>query len=195
MKQLFLILFFAGWGCNAQSPILPIQGSGTRSKVGAYYKDVDNLFSKFEGSWKYTNGNESFTITLQKKTSYYEPEDQNYIDIIIGEYKYIDNNGVTTVNTLPNLTISDLTPYQNNIAGMVIMDRSLPINSRRLQLTFTDPERSYLNQSIRIRYIPAQGDSPEKIELTWIGDSSAVSDDTSPTTIRVPKINYTLIKQ
>jgi hypothetical protein len=78
---------------------------------------------------------------------------------------------------------------------MVIMDRILPANSRRLQLSFTDPEHTIINQSIRVRHIPAQGSIPEKIELTWVGDSSYVDDDNPNTDIRVPKINYTLIKQ
>lgn len=194
MKHLFFIISFICWGCNAQSPTIPIH-EGDNSIIGAYYKDTENIFPKFVGTWNYSNGKESFTIELKELLNCYDPLGGNYIDILVGEYKYIDSSGITTINTLPNLTGSSLIPYKNNIAGTVIMDRNLPPDSRRIQLSFIDPERTNIYQSVRIRYISAQGNSPEKIELAWIGDSSYVDDNNPYTTIRVPIKNYTLIKQ
>jgi hypothetical protein len=193
MKQLLLILLYAGWGCNAQSPIISVQ-EGDYSIVGAYYKDIDNLLPKFVGTWKYTNGNESFTIKLKKLTSYYEALEGYYIDALVGEYRYVNTNGIEHVNTLSNL-LTDIYPYENNIIGTIIKDKDSPPSLKRLQFIFVDPERKNLKQFIVIKYFAAQGSTPEKIELMWIGNSSYVTDDTSPTTIRVPKINYTLIKQ
>jgi hypothetical protein len=195
MKQLFLIMvFMLGSSCKGQSPVYPIQGNGARSEEGAYYKDVDNVFNKFDGTWKYQNGNTSLTITLQKKVLYYDSEDGNYLDMLIGEYKYIENGNVV-VNTLPKLMQTNLEPYQNNIAGMLIIDRNLPVDSRRVELCFKDPEREYLNRSIRIKHIAADGSSPEKIEIQWIGSMSITPNENSPTEIRVPEQNYILTKQ
>ena len=193
MKNIILIISMSFvFISNAQSPILPLQGSGTRPVAGAYYKDTDNVFDKFGGTWKYINGNESFIIILQKKTLYYNPHDDTYLDIIIGEYSYNDSNGTEKVNTLDNLNNVNLNPYENNISGLLILDRSQPASLRRIELIFTDPERSYIELNIRLKYIAG---SPERLELEWRGDMSLIPDDTSPTTIRVPEQNYILTKQ
>jgi hypothetical protein len=107
MKQLFLLIaMIPFWNCKAQSPILPLLSGDSGNIVqGAYYKDLDNVFDKFVGSWKYTNGSTSLIITFKKKTIFYNIYDDYYEDILVGEYKYIEN-GIEIVNTLPNLTIN-----------------------------------------------------------------------------------------
>ena len=183
-----------GLGCKAQSPVYPIQARSFPSEEGAYYKDVDNVFDKFVGTWKYQDSNKMFIITLQKKLAYYNTNDNNYFDMLIGEYKYIENGNII-INTLPNLVLTNLEPYQNNIAGTLIIDRNFPTSSRRVELHFKDPEREYLNRSIRIKHIAADGSSPEKIEIQWIGSMSITPNENSPTEIRVPEQNYILTKQ
>ncbi|MFD2600808.1 DUF6705 family protein [Flavobacterium suzhouense] len=193
MKHILFIIGLFSLCCDAQTPIIPIH-EGDNSIIGAYYKDTENIFPKFVGTWNYTNGNESFTIELKKLSSYYDALAGNYSDILIGEYSYIGTDGFEKINTLSNF-ITATSPYNNNIIGTIIKDYNSIPSLKRLQFTFIDPQRRYIKQFIVLKYIPSQGSSPEKIELTWIGDSSAVIDENSPTDIRVPKVNYTLIKQ
>ena len=180
MKNVFVILAVTLFcNCGAQSLVLSLFND-TRSTVpGAYYKDNYDEFNKFIGIWKYQVGNISLTITIQKKTLYYNENDDTYIDMLIGEYKYIDENGVIVVNTLPNLNLY-LKTFWKYIAGTLILDRTLIPALRRVQLYFVDPERDYLNYSIRVKYIPAQGTNPAKIEVKWTGDTSTVPDELRP---------------
>lgn len=36
---------------------------------GTYYKDIDNDFNRFEGTWVYSNANTTLKITFRKKTN------------------------------------------------------------------------------------------------------------------------------
>ena len=197
MKHFFLIIaFISGLGCKAQSPTLALlSGDSGNTVQGAYYKDLDNELSKFVGTWKYQNGNTSFTITLQKKAMFHNLNKQIYEDILVGEYKYTAN-GVDIVNTLPNLNVNYTSQFDYNISGLIIKDRfTQPVGKRGIELSFNDPERDYLNQSIRVKFIDSPGTLPDKIEVKWTGDSSVLPTDTSPTQIRVPEQDYILTKQ
>ncbi len=191
MKTLYLILFiFILNICNAQT--YPIIEEGIGLEEGVYYKDTYNELNKFSGIWRYQSGNIIFEIAFQKKTMLYNPDFNNYCDILIGEYRYIIGTE-TIVNTMANLQ-QDMAPYKNNIAGANIKDLNLPASERRVLMAFTDPERSYLNRDIIVKHLPAVGSTPEKIEIEFRGEMSVVPDDSSPTTLRVPEQNYTLTK-
>ncbi|TRW23345.1 hypothetical protein FMM05_14220 [Flavobacterium zepuense] len=120
MQQLLIITFLFCVGvCRGQSPILPINDANYPEATGAYYKDLNNDLNRYVGTWKYTNGTTSLTVTLQKKVmqhiinapyGYYE-------DLVIGEYKYI-LNGVEKINTLPLLT-SITNPQANSIKSFI----------------------------------------------------------------------------
>ena len=193
MKQLYLILIFCWWGCRSQSPVLPLQGSGARSQQGAYYKDIDNIFNKFSGTWKFQNGQEIFTITLQKKVMKYDADDNIYLDILIGEYAYTNSNGLTIVNTLNNLN-QDMAPFENNIGGAVITNREELINLRGVEMYFRDPERLYLNQYILLKFIEGSNGIANRIEVKFRGDTSLLPNENSPKSTRVPVHDYILTK-
>jgi len=180
--------------CKAQSPILPLDYNPLNLVEGAYYKDLNDELTKFTGTWKYTNGTTSFTIVFQKKAMFFNSEDNYYEDILIGEYKYIEN-GVEKVNTLPNLTINYANQYKYNIAGLILYPDTIITNPKKIELNFNDPEREYLNRAIRVKYIPAQGTVPAKIEVKWTGNMSVLPNENSPTEIRVPEQDYILEKQ
>jgi hypothetical protein len=76
-------------------------------KDGFYYKDINNVLNNFVGNYKLESGTVSFSISLQKKinSSYGGAFNE---DILIGAYKYVDNNieKINTLNTL-NTILSD----------------------------------------------------------------------------------------
>ena len=62
---------------------------------GNYIKDTTGILDKFVGTWKYTNGNDEFTLRIIKK------EHDNsfglndyYQDVLYGGYKYIKNGSL-----------------------------------------------------------------------------------------------------
>ena len=193
MKQLFLIMvFMLGLGCNAQSPIKSLY-SDYRELNEAYYKDLDNDLDKFVGTWKYTNGSTSLTITLIKKVM--QPlMDENisyYEDVVIGEYKYIEN-GVEKINTLPQLLVSK-DPYEYNISGNILIGK---IN-RMLRADFRDPNRQIQGMT-QAMFFERKNNDPQKLFLTFtmMEGPYTVNDEPLPyTSYTVPFGEYLLIKQ
>lgn len=125
----------------------------------AYYKDLDNNFGQFMGSWIYTNGNTSFKIVIQKKEmtrsgrGYFE-------DMLIGGYQYI-KNGVEKVNTFSNLNTDFSDPWDYNIVGKSMQPgktanplcNDCAITDKKVvRLYLTDP-LNHLDAELYLRYM------------------------------------------
>jgi hypothetical protein len=187
-----LVLTF---NCKAQTPIVSLDSYRHRTIDGAYFKDLNNEFNKFEGNWIYTNGNTTFKIVLQKKEMVFNNTD--YEDLLIGEYQYIEN-GNEIISTLQNLNNSNIEGRYHNISGRKILqntnkyvtcDDCLP-SERRIVLHFTDPERDYLPTSIVLRYDMAST-IPEKMTVTIIAtDGVVLPYEGAPEVIQLPYGEY-----
>jgi hypothetical protein len=101
LKIILLILFVS---CKAQT-LTPLYNDGTSPNDGIhpnrYYKDVDNDFGPYVGTWKSEIGNTSLTIIFNKVIND-DFGNGDYFDLLVGEYKYVEN-GVTLVNSFPTL--------------------------------------------------------------------------------------------
>jgi len=196
-KILVLIPLLFALSCKAQSPVLSIDKRGTIVR-GAYYKDIDNDLNKFEGTWKYTNGNTSFTISLLKKIQSFNGS--WYYDQLVGEYQYIEN-GIEIVNYLPRLTDPTVNDGQHTIDGYQIVYPAYKPEctdcsrmERRLVLKFTDRARKYIKSRILVQYINIGG--IEKIRVNLFGIAILASPNLDdPSEIRVPLGEYILTKQ
>ena len=89
--------------------IKPLKTNRFGLQESYYYKDTDNTFNQFVGTWSYTNGNTSLTIRLKKLTKY--NSGSYFKDRLIGEYQYV-KNGVELINTLSQFDV--VLPYQGN---------------------------------------------------------------------------------
>ncbi|TYB69037.1 hypothetical protein ES676_14430 [Bizionia saleffrena] len=175
---------------------MAIDASRSATPDGAYYKDLNNEFNKFEGVWKSTDGNSELTIVLQKVEQLQVRND--YRDYLIGEYKYIENE-MELINTIP--PIQDINTETHNIGGGYIINSNVSIpcddctpNERRLDLYISDPERDYLSASIVLRYL--EGSNPEQMTATIISDGGGmIPNENSPTELRVPYGEYLMVKQ
>lgn len=163
MKSLLLALtLIASLSIGAQVPLIDKYGNITD---GAYYQDVDNDLGKLEGTWLYTNGDEQFKITLQKKTyslvtstvrniSYYQ-------DVLYGEYQYINSDGQLVNNSLIDIgvfnDVSQHLVYGNyiKIAGEYPVCEDCDPSERLVKVSIEDPEREYFDYNMWIRHIPA----------------------------------------
>lgn len=107
IKTLFLLLFLSSsLTISAQigiAQVASICGDLQRDEAqpNTYFKDVNNTFNKFIGTWKYTNGNEIVTFKLTKVTHKYDPEYKIFEDYLVGNYSYSTDGGTTyLVNTI-----------------------------------------------------------------------------------------------
>ena len=201
--KLLLIPFFA-LNCNAQTSLVSInEHNGLFYEPNTYFNDSDNEFNKFVGTWKWEQGLSSLTITFQKKLNVFFPEDNNYSDVLIAEYEYIDENGVSIVNTLPSLLNTTVLPYNRNIWGNNILparpanplspnNSPTTIEYNRISLDIQDPERTYLRNSMKVRYID---DAVPKIEILIGGRGIQIIDPGQLPNMRVPYGFYKLTKQ
>ena len=201
MKHIiFITLLVLTFSCKAQSPVVARDALRSDKSPGTYFKDLNNEFNKFEGTWLYQNGSTQFKVILTKVEMDYDGY-KNYYDQLFGEYQYIEN-GTEIVNTLSNLTTNPNNYDNRNIVGGLFIDNNdLPTcddcsdTERRVSLGFYDPERDYLNYTITLRYLVGQT-NPEKMEITiFESDSAILPYEGAPETIRVPAGTYLMEKQ
>jgi hypothetical protein len=198
MKYIYytILLIISIMSCKAQSPIVNIDASRSSTVDGAYFKDLNNEFNKFIGTWVYTNGTNTLTIELKKVESVYNGKD--YEDKLVGEYKY-KGNGIIIINTLDN--ISNNNSAKHNIKGnrIIANDQSIicndcTANERRIELTFYDKNRLYLSSSIILRYLTNES-NPEKINVIIRPKGGTIIPTDGSTSLRVPYGTYLMEKQ
>ena len=196
MKNILLtLLTITAFSCKSR--IIPQNNAYVDIPQGAYIKDTQNFLDNFVGTWQYQNGNEQFTITFAKElhhkyTSWYE-------DILYGEYKYIDVNGNTIINTLPNINIYYSSKLYHQIAGATSLVRlqfpSCPecnIGEYRIKCYFDDPDRPYQDLAIILRSVSS---TQIKVKLFREGKSIFVDNNyDAPDDMRIPAAEYTMNK-
>ena len=199
MKHIYILIgILITISCKAQSSIIDIENyTFSKSQENAYYKDINNYFNDFEGTWLYTNGTTTFKIILKKRVMRYTGK--FYKDEVTGEYQYIEN-GVEKINTLPNL---------NQSGGSSLWHSSLLKNSykpkcnncypneRRLSLIFSDSARD-LTGDFTFKKTTING-QPALEGYLW-GNGTLIrdlfSDSLSPyNKLTVPTGTYIFIKQ
>ncbi|WP_177731619.1 DUF6705 family protein [Flavobacterium inviolabile] len=201
MKTIFTILLVSFlFSCKAQVVVPIAEDSDVAYTSGTYNKDVDNDFIKYIGTWKYQNGNTSLTISFAKITFEYFEYKNYYQDLLVGEYKYI-NNGTEIINTLSLLADNSLSGDDHSISGNLIWTKNLyPVcsdcaeNERRIKLSIYDPERRYLSSSVILRYKNDNG-TEKIIAKIYKSDNSIMQPEGSPDEMRIPYGEYVLIKQ
>ena len=143
MKNLYILTFiiFTSLSCKAQTPIIDIENSPGFGETGiknAYYKDINNFYDSFEGTWIGTRGNKTLKIVLKKEEKI--PNDIPYFtDYMYGEYQYIED-GVVKINTLDNTD-----RFKTGIKGSSLLKShhkppcaDCDPNKRRLEIGFFD---------------------------------------------------------
>lgn len=117
-KYIFISFLFFFTFCKAQvpanAPIIPLSSTTSESfnstNNGTYFKDVDNRYAQWIGTWQYQNGNTIFKIVIEKVEGVYFPLNSGYfinpitcyVDLLIGTY-YYKKNGVIISNHLTYL--------------------------------------------------------------------------------------------
>ncbi len=192
-----LILLFAFTACKAQT-VYNIEGEEHFGKSGYYYKDVNNLFNKYEGTWIYTNGTTSLTIKLRKIVKQYIAYNNFYDDALVGEYEYVEN-GVIKASTLNQFNNTNLTSGYSNLASLNILQPYIrPVCNdcdeqvKRISIRFRDPQRKYLGHRC---YIGLTNDTIPKLVFHLQEDEGLLIPEGAPIDRRIPSNHYIMTKQ
>jgi len=183
MKNILIIIFaLSSMACKAQNVVKSTYTADDYAEDGVYYKDMDNDYNQLEGTWLYTDGTSSLTITLEKKVmQHIVTETTNYYeDVLIGEYKYVED-GIEEVNTLSNLDSN----YDNHV---------------KVYCAFSDPLVDAIGSSPKIIFRHYTVNGIEKIHVNLIPGGNVaydVNEEDSPDleNYRLPYGNYVLTKQ
>jgi len=113
--QILIFLLVSVFACKAQTVSLT-NVNWLTVPDGAYVKDTDGKLNAFLGTWKWTNGNDEFTVVFVKKLMYDGDGTRKFSqDKILGGYRYV-NNGVEIANTLnftTSFNVNDTSTFAN----------------------------------------------------------------------------------
>ncbi|MDT0295008.1 DUF6705 family protein [Mesonia ostreae] len=95
MKKILYILCFTifSLSCKAQEVVNINQYGSLFNNAGKYYKDVNNVFDDFVGTWQWQNGSQTFKVTLWKETMDEQlngNEPSFYMDEIRGHFQLLE---------------------------------------------------------------------------------------------------------
>ena len=169
MKKLFSsILFFAAITSFAQSPIINLEDDDDYKIPGAYYRDTNNRFNAYEGTYVLATSTIYWKIVLQKKIMQYD--NTRYFDLIIGGYQY-KVNGVELINTLSDVNAQYSNPLLHSISCNYFIGHwaSPPcsdcgLEELRIMGSIVEPITE-LAQTLTIRKILVNGQEAIKIHL------------------------------
>lgn len=119
MKNIFKFLLIVIVAINCKAQTFNIEGFNGDPITGAYYKDINNIFDPFVGTWLYTNGNQSFKIIL-KKMNHSSMGDVYYEDLLVGEYENKINN-IVKVSTISSINNNYTNGSNHNITANSIL--------------------------------------------------------------------------
>lgn len=170
---------------------------------GAYYKDIYNDLDRYVGTWKYSNGSTSLTISLRKIIrQHYQNEIYDYYeDMLVGEYMYVEN-GSLKINTLPQLNINFEINGHNIFGGNIIGPHSQYClncgpNDRKVLLQFIDPDREIPGYESEMIFQRADDATVEKLKLKFRTISGLITEvgvEPEFTEYTVPFGEYVLTK-
>ena len=168
----FITVLTISLNCFAQSPIVDIEDAyPSQDPFGVYYKDTHNQLDSYEGTYIYTDANQTLKIVLQKKVLSVNMNQSVYQDLIIGEFQHIVN-GVEKINTLSRLNANQSDKRFHGItANQILLGTELGCddcspNEKTLAGGLKD-NVAHSNARIRFRKITVGGQPALKFSLYW----------------------------
>jgi len=113
-KLLFIFILFFSLSNFAQCENeINVDCTCPHKQPGVYYKDINGLFTPFEGEYIYSNNGIIFEIKLLKKLASMPPNNAFCEDMLIGGFRFED--GSQSVNCIPNINVNYANGRNNNI--------------------------------------------------------------------------------
>lgn len=192
----------------AQNPILNIHTADFADIENAYYKDNDNFYNQFIGTWIYTDAFKTIRFRFVKKEMfYYQSVVSCYVDFLVGEMQYIEN-GVEKINSLTNLNVNHSQIFEFNLHSIgktynYWFPRCLecPNNMERMAMSYNEPTNDDIGLKAAFIMRRADENGVQKIKIQYILTNGplGVKDDwqTPSTTLdfTIPYGDYTLVRE
>ncbi|MFL9843881.1 DUF6705 family protein [Flavobacterium rhizosphaerae] len=196
MKKIVLyFLLLSSMAGYAQTSVVSLYGH-KKTTDGIYYKDLDNDLDYYVGTWEYVSGTTTLTIILEKRIMKHFQDNYNdyYEDILVGEYRYVEN-GVEKVNTLANISTIYDNAYEHYICGNALVGQFSP---RTVLTSFGDPNIDIIGLECHMAFKRADENGVEKLHSNFIKTHEGVGplDGPTPTVSQytVPFGKYLLTK-
>ncbi|OIQ27383.1 MAG: hypothetical protein BM564_12880 [Bacteroidetes bacterium MedPE-SWsnd-G2] len=166
---------------------------------GKYLKDFTNELDKYVGTWMVSIEGNVLTVDLKKIEQKYNGH--WYEDVIVGEYKYVEN-GLVVCDYLYRLNAPEVLDSQHYMEGNYIISRGQQIPcddcdraELRLNGFFYDPELiDYISFGFILRFRQVLGS--EQLELTIFDNETIVLPyENASTDPSIPLGTYVLEKQ
>ena len=202
-KIALILILITSYNCKAQT-IVDLEGNCTGSNNNTYYKDINDNFNHYEGTWKYQNGNEVLLLKLRKVMN---TTSNTTADVLIGEYQYINSSGIEKINTLSNFNINNIDQSFHSIFVNCIDNYTEPIcdicdpSIKRILGIYDDPDKDVAG-SLHIG--KALNGGQEVLKIFIITDGSQVINNSTTTNLNldiqyvgltIPNGWYTLLRQ
>ena len=124
IQTTLILLLVSLLSCKAQN-VVPLDSSEPIyiNNSGDYYKDTNNLFNTFEGTWLWEDPatNCSLTVIFKKEENIDSGFGYTY-DLLVGEYRYIEN-GVLLDDSLAAINDPSIIGEDHNITGTNIIKK------------------------------------------------------------------------
>ncbi|RXR33518.1 hypothetical protein EQG68_04625 [Flavobacterium piscinae] len=208
MKKIILgIILLFNFSLVAQNPILDIHTADFANIENAYYKDIDNFYNQFVGTWIYTDSVKIIRFKFVKKEMFYRQSIKScYVDYLVGEMQYVEN-GVEKINSLINLNINHSEIYNYNLYSYGKTNKDwypkcleCPDTIERLPMSYNEPTNDDAGLEAAFVMHRADENGVEKIKIQYIETIGAygIKPDGSPsitTNFTIPYGDYILIKE
>ncbi|WP_298153934.1 DUF6705 family protein [Flavobacterium sp.] len=182
MKTLYTTIILLFLNSAFSQNVVPIEdryNTTLQNGQSYYFKDVNGVFDKFIGTWKYVDGTQTTEIAFFKR-EHVSSGSENFHDELYARIKYI-KNGTVVYNTFPATTPANL--YRDhNIYGSSINASDV---NRMFRMHYSEPGKGGPSGVLSIEYFEDGGTS----KLNW----KALSPETT-NTFKIPSA-MVLIKQ
>lgn len=209
MLKVYFILLFMSLTAIAQTPILDLHTSHFGHVENAYYKDIENFYNQFEGTWVYTDATKTIRLSFVKKEMIYSNDvTPFYADYLVGEMQYIISE-FEIFNSLPNLNnnYSDMFKYNLVDIGKIRYQTypictECPSDVKRLSMRYDEPTNNDLGLSAEfVMRIEVENGFPKlKVQYELRSGPQGINKNnfdlpSTTTDFAIPYGNYTFVKE
>jgi len=209
MLKVYFILLFMSLTAIAQTPILDLHTALFPKVENAYYKDIENFYNQFEGTWVYTDATQTIRLRFVKKEMFYLNSVKSYYaDYLVGEMEYIINE-FEIFNSLPNLNINYSDIFKYNLVSITKVGyHYYPIctecasDVKRLYMRYDEPTNNDLGLSAEfVMRIEVENGFPKlKVQYELRSGPQGINKNnfdlpSTTTDFAIPYGNYTFVKE
>jgi len=200
MKKFILIIILLISNTIISQNVIPIENYYSSNNMyidNVYFKDVNNIFNKFVGTWEYNQNGHYFKVVINKLVKvrlYKDMKTVRFTDKLVCSYIY-KFNGVEIYNTTIPIG-QDINSARYYIEGHTVE------NNNSLDLFYNEPSSTSCdrtkNAKVNITYLLIRGSLTAKLQWDRVNSRESqgigcATDDYDTSDFKIPS-NITLTK-